>query len=91
MAEATNAKYEAANYSDTLDEQDKLAADSTDVRGDLTVLAMSNYQTQLLLNRISMNFSSQIILETVDQLCAARKDVLGDSDMDKASETSGEK
>ena len=91
LAEATNAKYEAANYSDTLDEQDKLAADSTDVRGDLTVLAMSNYQTQLLLNRISMNFSSQIILETVDQLCAARKDVLGDSDMDKASETSGEK
>ncbi len=91
LAEATNAKYEAANYSDTLDEQDKLAADSTDVRGDLTVLAMSNYQTQLLLNRISMNFSSQIILETVDQLCAARKDVLGDSDMDKASETGGEK
>ncbi len=91
MAEATNSKYEAANYSDTLDEQDKLAADSTDVRGDLTVIAMSNYQTQLLLNRISMNFSSQIILETAEQLCAARKDVLGDSDLTEESETSGGK
>ena len=59
---ATTPKTGAANYSDTLDEQDKLAADSDGVRGDLTVLAMSNYRTQLLLNRISMNFSSQIIL-----------------------------
>ena len=83
LAEATNSKYEAANYSDTLDEQDKLAADSTDVRGDLTVIAMSNYQTQLLLNRISMNFSSEII-------CAARKDVLGDSDLDEKSDAGGE-
>ena len=90
LAEATNSKYEAANYSDTLDEQDKLAADSTDVRGDLTVIAMSNYQTQLLLNRISMNFSSQIILETVEQVCAARKDVLGDSDLDEKSDAGGE-
>lgn len=88
LAEATNAKYEAANYSDTLDEQDKLAADSTDVRGDLTVIAMSNYQTQLLLNRISMNYASQLILETTEQLCAARKDVLGDSDLDE--DTDGE-
>ncbi len=86
LAEATNAKYEAANYSDTLDEQDKLAADSTDVRGDLTVIAMSNYQTQLLLNRISMNYASQLILETTEQLCAARKDVLGDSDLDEDTE-----
>lgn len=90
LAEATNSKYEAANYSDTLDEQDKLAADSTDVRGDLTVIAMSNYQTQLLLNRISMNFSSQIILETVEQVCAAHKDVLGDSDLDEKSDAGGE-
>ena len=90
LAEATNSKYEAANYSDTLDEQDKLAADSTDVRGDLTVIAMSNYQTQLLLNRISMNFSSQIILETVEQVCAARKDVLGYSDLDEKSDAGGE-
>ncbi len=91
LAEATNAKYEAANYGDTLDEQDKLAADSTDVRGDLTVIAMSNYQTQLLLNRISMNFASQIILETVEQICAAHKDVLGDSDLDQKSDAGGEK
>ena len=51
---------------------------------------MSNYQTQLLLNRISMNFSSQIILETVEQVCAARKDVLGDSDLDEKSDAGGE-
>ncbi len=81
LAEATQAKYEAANYSDTLDEQDDLAGDSTDVRGDLTVIAMSNQQTQLLLNRLSMSFSSQIILETAEQLCTMQKDVLGeDSD-----------
>ncbi len=86
LAEATNAKYEAANYSDTLDEQDELAADSTDIRGDLTVIAMSNYQTQLLLNRISMNYASQLILETTIQLCAARKDVLGDSDLDESTD-----
>ena len=90
MAEAANSKYEAANYSETLDEQDDLAADSTDVRGDLTVIAMSNYQTQLLLNRISMNFSSQIILDTVMQLCRTKKDVLGDSDLDEGDTADGE-
>ena len=90
MAEAANSKYEAANYSETLDEQDELAADSTDVRGDLTVIAMSNYQTQLLLNRISMNFSSQIILDTVMQLCRTKKDVLGDSDLDEGDTADGE-
>lgn len=42
------------------------------------------------LNRISMNFSSQIILETVEQVCAARKDVLGDSDLDEKSDAGGE-
>ena len=83
LAEATNSKYEAANYSKTLDEQDKLAGDSTDVRGDLTVIAMSNQQTQLLLNRLSMSYSSLIILESVEQLCSANKDVLGDSDLDE--------
>ena len=91
LAEATNSKYEAANYSDTLDEQDGLAGDSTDVRGDLTVIAMSNQQTQLLLNRLSMSFSSQIILETAEHLCALQKDVLGDSDLDEDTETDGEK
>lgn len=91
LAEATQSKYEAANYSDTLDKQDELAGDSTDVRGDITVIAMSNQQTQLLLNRLSMSFSSQIILETAEQLCALQKDVLGDSDLDEDSETDGEK
>lgn len=91
LAEATQAKYEAANYSDTLDEQDQLAGDSTDVRGDMTVIAMSNQQTQLLLNRLSMSFSSQIILETAEQLCAMKSDVLGDSDLDEDSKTDGEK
>ena len=38
-----------------------------------------------------MNFSSQIILETAEQLCAARKDVLGDSDLTEESKTSGGK
>ena len=90
MAEATNAKYEAANYSDTLDEQDDLSSDATTTRDDMSVIAMSNYQTQLLLNRISMNFSSQIILDTVAQLCAAKKDVLGDSDMDEDGSGDGE-
>lgn len=93
LAEATQSKYEAANYSDTLDKQDELAGDSTDVRGDLTVVAMSNQQTQLLLNRLSMSFSSQIILETAIQLCAMQKDVLGDSDLDddEDAQTDGEK
>lgn len=82
MAEAMNAKYEAANYGETLDEQDDLASSSTDVRGDLSVIAESNYQTQILLNRMSMNLSSQIILDTAMQICGMSKDVLGESDSD---------
>lgn len=89
LAEATSSKYEAANYADTLNEQDKLAADSTDVRGDLTIIAMSNQQTQLLLNRISMGYASQLLLDAVKQICATQADILDKKE--DASATSGEK
>ncbi|MBQ8785168.1 MAG: hypothetical protein IJZ59_03890 [Alphaproteobacteria bacterium] len=86
MAEATLAKVEASSYKDTLDEQEKLGGDSNNTRDDSSVLAMSNEQIQKLLNKISLLTSSQILLDTVKQLCSMQDDVVdansdsGDSD-----------
>ena len=76
MAEATLAKVEASSYKDTLDEQEKLGGDSNNTRDDSSVLAMSNEQIQKLLNKISLLTSSQILLDTVKQLCSMQDDVV---------------
>ena len=75
MAEATLAKTEASSYKDTLDEQEKLGGDSNNTRDDSSVLAMSNEQIQKLLNKMSLLTSSQILLDTVKQLCAMSRDI----------------
>lgn len=76
LTEATGSKHEASNYDETLDEQEESSAGSTDTRDDTAVLAMSNEQTQILLNRMSTLISSQIIWDSVQQICAAPSDVL---------------
>lgn len=80
LAEATNAKYEASNYSDTLDKQEELASTgSSTIRDDTGVIAMNNEQTEILLNKMSMLLSGNIILDSVQRLCSTSKDVLTDS------------
>ena len=78
MAEATLAKTEASSYKDTLDEQEKLGGDSNNTRDDSSVLAMSNEQIQKLLNKMSLLTSSQILLDTVRQICLMQDDVVED-------------
>lgn len=91
LAEATDEKYEASNYSDTLDKQEKLGGDSNTVRDDSSLLALTNQQTQILLNRMSLLLSAQIILDSVQQLCDAPKDVLSDSKEAGTEKTDGGK
>lgn len=80
LAETTNSKAKAATYNDTLKQQKEDSAQSTQLRDDLAVLGMSTYQTQLLLNEMSLNLSSQILLYTAQQVCLASKDVLEDKE-----------
>ncbi len=93
LAETTQSKYEASNYDDTLDKQEELSGNSTDTRSDSAVIAMANEQTQILLNRMSLLVSAQIILDSVKQLCAAPKDVLKEvnTDGNKTDATDGGK
>ena len=79
LAEATNARYEASNYSDTLDKQEGLASDSSTIRDDTGVIAMSNEQVQILLNKMSMQLSGDIMLDATQQLCGTTRNVLVDS------------
>ena len=79
MAEATLAKTEASSYKDTLDEQESLGGDSNNTRDDSSVLAMSNEQIQKLLNKMSLLTSSQILLDTITQLCSMQGDVVEDN------------
>lgn len=83
MAEAIWAKTEASSYKDTLDEQERLGGDSNNTRDDSSVLAMSNEQIQKLLNKMSLLTSSQILLDTVKQICSMHDGVLdANSDSD---------
>lgn len=79
MAEATLAKTEASSYKDTLDEQESLGGGSNNTRDDSSVLAMSNEQIQKLLNKMSLLTSSQILLDTITQLCSMQDDVFEDN------------
>lgn len=76
LAETTQSKYEASNYDETLDKQEEAGSGAVDTRNDSALIALSNEQTQILLNRMSLLVSTQIILDSVKQLCAAPKDVL---------------
>ncbi len=76
LPQAVNSKYEAANYSDTLDEQQGIASTSTDVRADIHVIAESSYQVQLLLNMMSLNLSSSLLIDMASQLCGVSSAVL---------------
>lgn len=87
LAEATNSKAKAATYTETLEEQKKDSSQSTQIRDDLAVLGMSTYQTQLLLNEMSLNLSSQILLYTAQQVCQVSDEVLPD----EGDATDGEK
>lgn len=80
LAETTNSKAKAATYNDTLKQQKEDSAQSTQLRDDLAVLGMSTYQTQLLLNEMSLNLSSEILLYTAQQVCLVSKDVLEDKE-----------
>ena len=55
LAEATQGKYESSNYGDTLDKQEDLGADSNNTRDDTMVIALTNEQTQILLNKMSFS------------------------------------
>lgn len=93
LAETTQNKYEASNYDETLDKQEETGSGATDTRDDSALIALSNEQTQILLNRMSLLVSTQIILDSVQQLCAAPKDVLKEvkTDDDKTEATDGGK
>lgn len=83
LAEATQGKYEASNYGDTLDKQEDLGADSNNTRDDTMVIALTNEQTQILLNKMSLLVSAQTILSSVKYICEAPKDVLEKTTDDK--------
>lgn len=93
LAETTQSKYEASNYNETLDKQEEAGSGSVNTRDDSALIALSNEQTQILLNRMSMLISTQIILDSVKQLCAAPKDVLKEikQDDNKTEATDGGK
>lgn len=80
LAEAINAKYEAANYQQVLDKQDEVAANSSDVRNDNHTIAAAFQEGQILLNRSSAVLSSQLILDTVRQLCSMQDEVMENKD-----------
>ena len=86
LSEATKAKYEASNYNDTLDKQEKLGADSSTTRDDTGVIGMSQEETQKLLNQMSMLESGAILLSGVQQICAMSKNVLVDSEKSESSD-----
>lgn len=79
MAEASLAKLEASSYVDTLEDQEKKIGNSNNTRDDSAALAMSNEQMQKLINKISLLTSSQILLDTVTQLCSMQDDVVEDN------------
>lgn len=83
LAEATQGKYESSNYGDTLDKQEDLGADSNNTRDDTMVIALTNEQTQILLNKMSLLVSAQTILSSVKYICEAPKDVLEKTTDDK--------
>ena len=83
LAEATQGKYESSNYGDTLDKQEDLGADSNNTRDDTMVIALTNDQTQILLNKMSLLVSAQTILSSVKYICEAPKDVLEKTTDDK--------
>ncbi len=83
LAEATQGKYESSNYGDTLDKQEDLGADSNNTRDDTMVIALTNEQTQILLNKMSLLVSAQTILSSVKYICEAPKDVLEKNADDK--------
>lgn len=93
LAETTQSKYEASNYDETLDKQEEAGSGATDTRDDSALIALSNEQTQILLNRMSLLVSTQIILDSIQQLCTAPKDVLKEinTDDDKTEATDGGK
>jgi len=80
LAESTSSKAKSAAYPETLEQQKEDSAKSTQLRDDLAVLGMSIYQTQLLLNEMSLNLSSQLLLYSAQQICQAKKDVLDDQE-----------
>ena len=73
------AKLEASSYVDTLEDQEKKIGNSNNTRDDSAALAMSNEQMQKLINKISLLTSSQILLDTVTQLCSMQDDVVEDN------------
>ena len=75
MSEANMAKMEASSYTDTLKEQEEQSSDSNTTRDDSAVIAASNEQIQILLNQMSLLTTSQILLDTVKQLCAMSRDI----------------
>ena len=83
LAEATQGKYESSNYGDTLEKQEDLGADSNNTRDDTMVIALTNEQTQILLNKMSLLVSAQTILSSVKYICEAPKDVLEKTTDDK--------
>lgn len=93
LAEATQGKYESSNYGDTLDKQEDLGADSNNTRDDTMVIALTNEQTQILLNKMSLLVSAQTILSSVKYICEAPKDVLEKTTDDKndGAKTDGDK
>ncbi len=85
LSESTKAKYEASNYTDTLDKQDKLGAESSTIRDDTGVIGMNGEETQKLLNQMNMLESAAILLQGVQQICATSKNILVDSEKSESS------
>ena len=86
LSEATKAKYEASNYTDTLDKQDELGAESSTTRDDTGVIGLSQEETQKLLNQMNMLESGAILLSGVQKICAMSKNVLVDSEKSESSD-----
>ena len=86
LSEATKDKYEASNYTDTLDKQDELGAESSTTRDDTGVIGLSQEETQKLLNQMNMHESGAILLSGVQKICAMSKNVLVDSEKSESSD-----
>ena len=82
LAEATNIKYEASNYQDTLDEQESLGGNSNNTRDDTQVLAMNYEQTQKLLNKLTTLLSGETIFSITKEICGVSEKVLEANEVD---------
>ena len=85
-AETSQIRNNASGYDKTIESLREQGEESTDVRGDMSVIALSNEKILQKLNEMSQMMSAYTLLQAVEQVCAAPKEIVEDTESSDGGE-----